>query len=85
MEVWKALNVEEYCLKNVFEEVDNERNTRSSGNRKLKTSFKRNIRESSFHFPSARLWNSAQQEVTHAETESQAKRAIRKFVMTLPI
>ena len=85
MEVWKAINVEEYCLKDLFEEVENERNTRSSGTRKMKVNFKSNTRESSFHYQSARLWNSAPLEIIHAETETQAKSAIRKYVMTLPI
>ena len=63
MEVWKALNLEDYCLKGIFQEVDNERNSRSAGTRKLKINFKSNLRESSFHYQSVRLWNSAPIEV----------------------
>ena len=85
MEVWKALNLENYCLSDIFQEVDNERITRSSGTRKLKNNFKSNLRESSFHYQSVRLWNSAPLEIIQAETESKAKSEIRKYVLTLPI
>ena len=85
MEVWKAPNLENYCLSDLFQEVDNERVTRSSGTRKLKTNFKSNLRESSFHYQSVRLWNSAPLEIIQAETESKAKSEIRKYVLTLPI
>ena len=85
MEVWKSLNVEDYCLKDLFEETECVRNTRSSGTKKLKTNFKSKIRESSFHYQSVRLWNSAPLEIINAETPSKAKKAIREYVLTLPI
>ena len=71
--------------KSLFQEVERARTTRSSGTRKLKINFKTKIRESSFHYQSVRLWNSAPDDVTNATTESQAKSAVRKFVLTLPI
>ena len=80
METWKALNVEDYCLKNIFERVQNIRETRSSNQIRLKTFFKTKIRETSFQFPSVELWNNAPIEVTEAKSESQAKAAIRNFV-----
>ena len=61
------------------------RNTRSSESKKLKTNFKSKIRESSFHYQSVRLWNSAPLEIINAETQSEAKKAIREYVLTLPI
>ena len=85
MEVWKSLNLEDYCLKSLFQEVERSRSTRSSGTRKLKTNFKTKIRYSSFQYQSVRLWNSAPDDVTNAATESKAKSAIRKFVSALPI
>ena len=85
MKVWKSLNLEDYCLKSLFQEVERERITRSTGTRKLKMNFKTKIRENSFIYPSIKLWNSAPSEVTIAETESQARTAIRNFVKTLPI
>ena len=36
MEVWKSLNLEDYCLKSLFQEVERERTTSSTGSRKLK-------------------------------------------------
>ena len=85
MEVWKSLNLEDYCLKSLFQEVDRERTTRSTGTRKLKINFKTKIRESSFHYQSVRVWNSAPEDVTNASNESQAKSAIRRFVLSLPV
>ena len=86
LEVWKALNQDEYCLKDIFERVNNQVNTRSNNQVKLKASFKTRLRENSFQFPSVQLWNAAPSEVTEAKTESQARAAIRKHVqLTIPI
>ena len=86
LEVWKSLNIENYCLQNIFERVDSDKiNVRNSGKNRLKSHFKSRLRENSFHFPSVRLWNSAPIEVTNAITESAARTAIRKHVLTLPI
>ena len=86
LEVWKGLNLENYCLNELFEKaVTNQGNTRSAGLNKLKTCFKTKIRENSFTYPSIQLWNAAPPEVTTAETETKARKAIRKFVKTLPI
>ena len=86
IEVWKALNQEIHCLKNLFEKATaNEGITRSAGLNKLKISFKSKIREDSFAFPSIQLWNSASPDVTTAESESKARTAIREYVKTLPL
>ena len=81
IEVWKSLNLEDYCLKDLFERV----NSRNSERIRLKSAFKSRLRENSFHYPSVRIWNTAPSTVTHAKTESQARKAIRNFVQTLPI
>ena len=86
METWKALYLEDYCLKNIFEMVQNTRDTRSSRNIKLRTFFKSKIREASFQYPSVELWNNAPIEVTEAKSESLAKAAIRNYVLkNIPI
>ena len=86
IEVWKALNKEDYCLENLFQRVESEQvNVRSSGKNRIKCAFKSKLRENSFHYPSVRLWNSAPIEVTKAITESAARNAIRKHVLSLPI
>ena len=85
IEVWKALNMEDHCLNNLFEKaITNEGRTRSAGTNKLKNKFKSKIRENSFIYPSIQLWNSAPVDVTTATTESQARANIRKYVKTLP-
>ena len=86
IETWKALHVEDYCLRDIFEKVQATRDTRSANKVRLKTSFKTRIREASFQLPSVELWNNAPPEITEAKTESQAKAAIRKFVkQSIPI
>ena len=86
IEVWKALNVEDYCLKDIFQRVESAKtNVRSSGKNRIKSTFKSKLRENSFHYPSVRLWNTAPTEITCATTESAARRAIKKYVLTLPI
>ena len=85
IEVWKSLNQDNYSLKNLFEKVDNnQRNTRASMRIRLKSGLKSRLRENSFHYPSVRLWNSAPPTICNAQTESEARRAIRAFVKNLP-
>ena len=79
IEVWKSLNIENYCLKDIFERADSAQvNVRNTSKNRLKS-------QNSFHYPSVRLWNNAPTEVTNAMTESAARTAIRKHVLTLPI
>ena len=86
IEVWKALNLENHCLKDIFEKAEsNQGRTRSAGLNKLKTNFKTKLRENSFAYPSIQLWNTAPSDITTAETEAKARKAIRAFVKTLPI
>ena len=81
LEVWKAIYQEDYCLKNIFERVENKSiGTRSSSQIKLKTLFKTRLRETSYQLPSVLLWNAAPPEITEAKTESQARAAIRNHV-----
>ena len=87
MEVWKALNKEDYCLKDLFERVPYKGiKTRSTNQVRLKTNFKTRLRENSFQFPSVQLWNAAPPEVTEASSENKARAEIRKHVkQTIPI
>ena len=86
-ETWKALHLENYCLRDIFERIETSGiNTRSSSKIRLKSAFKSRLRESSFQYPSVQLWNNCPQEITEATTESAAKAAIRKFVLeNIPI
>ena len=81
VEVWKALN-NKNSLSGLFERVGG--STRASGNNSVKVATNSKIKECSFLYPSARLWNMAPKSVVNAATESQARKAIRTFVKTLP-
>ena len=81
VEVWKALN-NKNSLSGLFERVGG--STRASGNNSVKVATNSKTKECSFLYPSARLWNMAPKSVVIAATESQARKAIRTFVKTLP-
>ena len=81
IEVWKSLNLENYCLEDLFEKV----NSRNKSRIRLKSGFKSRLRENSFHYPSVQIWNAAPQSITNAQSESEARKAIRDFVKTLPV
>ena len=84
-EVWKALNIDNYCLKDLFEIVPSTRVTRNSNKIRLKSGFKSRLRENSFQFPSVQLWNAAPESVTSAKTETMARNEIKSFVQSLPL
>ena len=73
------------AAKGLFEKVSSKHQTRSEDKIRLKAGFKSRLRESSFHYPSVQVWNSAPTSVTKAQSESQARKAIRDYVKTLPI
>ena len=77
LEVWKALN-NKSSLSGLFE---NEESSSRACKNKISSS---KIRESSFLYPSAKLWSMAPHAVVSAPTESMARKAIRSFVKTLP-
>ena len=86
IKVWKALNLENHSLKNLFEKIDNsQHNTRASMKIRLKLGLKSRLRDNSFHYPSVKLWNAAPSTVCNAQTESQVRTAIRAFVESLPV
>ena len=85
IEVWKSLNLENYCLKDLFERVQSTQTTRNSDKIRLKAGCKSRLRENSFQYPSVQVWNYAPSSVTNAQTESAARSAIRTFVQSLPI
>ena len=85
IEVWKALNIDNYCLKDLFEKVPSTRVTRNSNKIRLKSGFKSRLRENSFQFPSVQLWNAAPESVTSAKTETMARNEIKSFVQSLPL
>ena len=81
-EVWKALNLGT-SLTGLFEKVEGR--TRQASQNRIKTSMNSTLRETSFLQPSAKLWNLAPASVVEAKSESQARKAIRHYVKTLPL
>ena len=68
IEVWKSLNLSEYSLSQIFPKFESGTlPTRSLQKNRLKTSLKSKIKENSFQYPSARLWNFAPMNVTMAD------------------
>ena len=81
IEVWKALIVGT-SLSYMFESVQGY--TRQASQKRIKMGKNSRLRESSFLQPSTKLWNMAPASVVEAKSETQARKAIRQFVKTLP-
>ena len=82
LEVWKALNLNN-SLTEMFEKVQG--TTRAANHNRIKVGSNNKIRESSFLYPSVKLWNMAPLSVVEAPNESNARKAIRDFVKRLPL
>ena len=82
IEVWKALNLDT-SLSKLFEKVQG--TTRAASQNRIKQGTYSKLRESSFLYPSCKLWNRAPMSVVEAKSESDARKQIRSFVKGLPI
>ena len=82
IEVWKALHPGS-SLTGLFEKVQG--TTRAASQNRIKLEKYCKLRESSFLYPSSKLWNRAPLNIVEAKTESQARKAIRTFVKSLPL
>ena len=84
--VWKAVHDCECSLSHLFPKFESSTlPTRAMNTQRLKNCVKTTLRENSFKYPSVVLWNLAPENVTTAENEKKAKKAIRAFVKTLPL
>ena len=82
-EVRKALNLNN-GLTDLFEKVQG--STRAATQNRIQLKGQRSkLKENSFLYPSVKLWNMAPLTVVMAKTESNARRAIREFVKSLPL
>ena len=87
VEAWKAVHLEDYCMKDTLtiREKSKHMRTRSNDHTLLETGQKDKYSNGSFLYLTAKVWNSAPQSVKEATTLYQAKGAIKRFVRTLPI
>ena len=86
LEVWKALNVEDYPLQIARQENHLESiNTRAALNRRPIQIGKTILTQKTCISDAIHLWNRSPCQVTESKTLYQAKRVIRDFVTTLPI
>ena len=87
LEAWKAIHFEDYCLKDTLEikEKSKHMETRSNKQTLLITGERDKFTNGSFIHLTAQIWNSAPLSVKDSTKLSQAKRAIRCFVRTLPV
>ena len=84
-EVWKSKNLKNYPLKwsNDPKRVDSR--TRSVQTESLMVMGNGQKMLSTFHSDSARIWNHSPDQIKNCKTLFAAKKAIKQFVMTLPI
>ena len=86
VEIWKALNVDDYPLKVVQQTKDNSRvNTRADTKEKPIEIGKSVLVEKTCISDAIHLWNNAPEKTINSITLSQAKAEIKKFVRQLPI
>ena len=88
LEVWKSVHVEDYSIElepyNKIRPLNNH-DLRTQTNRVFNDSARLKIASQSFSIDAARIWNLGPASITESNTITMAKRAIKKFVMTLPI
>ena len=86
LEVWKALNVEDYPLK-IKQQTQSESGvtTRASQKGRPKEIGKTNAMQSTSTSDAIRTWNLAPDILKDSKTIYQAKSQIKSFVATLPI
>ena len=87
LEAWKSVQPEDYCMKDTLQKKEKSRHmgTRSDNQTLLVTGDKDKFTNGSFVHLTAKVWNSAPINVKESVNLSEARRAIRKFVRTLPI
>ena len=80
MEAWKAINVEDYCMKDTLKvRRKGAYKTRSSG--MIFLDYGDDGQHTGFANPTSRIWNKASNKVKQAESLYQAKKSIREFVV----
>ena len=86
VEIWKALNVDDYPLKIQKQCLNNQRvNTRADNKERPIEIGKTLLTQKSCVSDAIRLWNTAPESVTNSISLPQAKKAIKTYVKCLPI
>ena len=86
LEIWKALNVEDYPLKIVQQSTrEGGVTTRAAEKGRPVNIGKSNITQNTSTSDAVRIWNLAPESLTDSKTIYQAKNQIKCFVRTLPI
>ena len=86
LEIWKAMNIEDYPLK-IKKQVplDNRVNTRADIRERPPEIGLCNVTKSTCISDAIRIWNKAQDKVTKSVSVYQVKKEIRAFVVSLPV
>ena len=85
-EIWKSVNVKNYPVKTSSKTSDvDSRTTRSISIGTLMESKILNASEKTFLNYAIHIWNKAPKEIKECSTFSQAKKAIKAFVISLPV
>ena len=88
VEVWKAVNIDNYPIKLEPYGNPNKEKThalRPQTNRVVNDTCKLKKSEQSFNVDAARIWNLAPREITDARTLNGAKKLIDAYCKTLPV
>ena len=86
VEMWKAMNMEDYPLKIDLQTCDENRvSTRADSHKRPIEVGKTNLAQKTCISDALRLWNLAPEKVTCSKSLTQVKMEIKKFVRALPI
>ena len=84
-QAWKAINIKDHPLASLFTMKESCcYNLRSSRNQ-FQISYPSRLKERSFCYPTARLWNDAPNFIKEAQSFQEAKRLIRIYSKQFPI
>ena len=85
-EAWKISNIPNYPIKWEMKQIDDEdRITRATSANIVPETARTTLAQNTFNNDAKKLWNKAPEDIKNAKSLSSAKKAIKKYVTTLPI
>ena len=84
-QAWKAINIKDHPLASLFIMKENNGYTLRTRKNQLQLSFPSRLKDRSFCYPTARLWNNAPNVIKEAKSFEKAKKLIGKYSKKFPI
>ena len=84
-QAWKAINIKDHPLASLFIMKENNGYTLRTRKNQLQLSFPSRLKDRSFCYPTARLWNNAPNVIKEAKSFEKAKKLIGNYSKKFPI